>query len=491
MKSTPYSVKDAAAKLALSPQQVRNLCRDGKIPSTRVGRTWVLEENDVLNYFHKNSCGITKDQAFYKTNNSANSGVVAEDQALYGLGNATNTQSNPIALSFFSGAMGLDLGLEKAGFEMLLACEFNNACRKTIIRNKPNIALLGDITMHDTEEIRRTAGLSKNQEIDLVIGGPPCQAFSTAGNRQGFADDRGNILLTFLEKIIDLRPKFAVIENVRGILSAPLVHRPHIERGPDFPPLTPDEEKGGALMHILNVLKSAGYGVSFNLYNAANFGSPQKRERVIIVCSRDGKKLPYLTPTHSENGELGLPKWRTFREAIKGLSKKENHHLSFPEKRLVYYRMLTPGQYWKDLPENLQKEALGASYHAGGGKTGFLRRLAWDKPSPTLVTHPAMPATDLAHPTEDRPLSVEEYKRLQEFPDDWIIEGSLIEQYKQIGNAVPVSLGRAVGRLLIDYMAGNKIKTYRNFQYSRYVNTDENTWEREFEKRSGPLALTL
>lgn len=486
MKSPKLSIKDAANKLDLSPQQVRNLCRSGKIPSTRVGRTWVLEENDVIEYFHNNSCGDAKDQAFYKINNVFNSCTVAEEQALYKTNSAANTRSNPIALSFFSGAMGLDLGLERAGFETLLACEFNNACRKTIVRNKPNIALLGDITLHNADEIRRAAGLSKNQDIDLVIGGPPCQAFSTAGKRQGFSDVRGNVLLTFLERIIELRPKFAVIENVRGILSAPLVHRPHIERGQDFPPLTPDEDKGGALMHILNILKGAGYGVSFNLYNAANFGSPQKRERVIIVCSRDGNKLPYLTPTHSENGEFGLPRWRTFREAIKGLSKQGHHHLSFPEKRLAYYRMLRPGQYWKDLPANLQKKALGASYFAGGGKTGFLRRLAWDKPSPTLVTHPAMPATDLAHPTEDRPLSVEEYKRLQEFPDDWIIEGSLVEQYKQIGNAVPISLGRAVGRLLIDYMNGKKISTLSKFQYSRYVNTDEVNWKKEFEKRSAP-----
>jgi DNA (cytosine-5)-methyltransferase 1 len=488
MKSTKYSVKDAAIKLALSPQQVRNLCRGGKMPSTRVGHTWVLEENDVIDYFHKNSCGVAKDQAFYKTNNAANSSVVAEDKALYKTNNAANSQSNPIALSFFSGAMGLDLGLERAGFEVLLACEFNNACRKTILRNKPNIALLGDIAMHDAAEIRRTVGLSKNQEIDLVIGGPPCQAFSTAGNRQGFADDRGNVLLTFLERIIELRPKFAVIENVRGILSAPLLHRPHIERGQDFPPLTPDEEKGGALMYILDILKKAGYGVSFNLYNAANFGSPQKRERVIIVCSRNGKKLPHLIPTHSENGEFGLPKWRTFREAIRGLPKQGHHHLSFPEKRLVYYRMLKPGQYWRDLPEDLQKKALGASYFAGGGKTGFLRRLAWDKPSPTLVTHPAMPATDLAHPTEDRPLSIEEYRSLQEFPDDWIIEGSLVEQYKQIGNAVPASLGQAVGTLIINYINGNKIKQYPDFPYSRYINTDEVRWENEFKSRSSKQA---
>ncbi len=94
-----------------------------------------------------------------------------------------------------------------------------------------------------------------------------------------------------------------------------------------------------------------------------------------------------------------------------------------------------------------------------------------------------MPATDLAHPSKDRPLSIQEYKRIQEFPDSWVIEGSLIEQYRQVGNAVPLSLGRAVGKLLIASMKGNKIKTYPNFPYSRYINTDNITWEQAHIKR--------
>lgn len=145
--------------------------------------------------------------------------------------------------------------------------------------------------------------------------------------------------------------------------------------------------------------------------------------------------------------------------------------------------MLKPGQYWRNLPENLQQEALGKSYYAGGGKTGFLRRLAWDEPSPTLVTHPAMPATDLAHPEEDRPLSVEEYKRIQEFPDDWKLEGGLVQQYKQIGNAVPVSLGKAVGKLLVEHIDGRLPVAYPGFQYSRYKGNDESSWETAFAKR--------
>ncbi|VXD20993.1 Modification methylase SinI [Planktothrix serta PCC 8927] len=380
------------------------------------------------------------------------------------------------ALSFFSGCMGLDLGLEREGIEILLACELDRAARKTIETNRPDLAIIGDIRDYSATEIREKAGLSLATEIDIIVGGPPCQAFSSAGKRQGFNDERGNVFLKFIDLITELQPRFAVIENVRGLLSAPLQHRPHEMRGKNFPSLSQDEKRGGALLFIIQRLKEAGYSISFNLYNAANFGSPQQRERVIITCNRDGEKLPYLTPTHSEKELYGLTRWRTLQEALEGLPKDGHHFVKFPEKRLKYYRLLKPGQYWRDLPTDLHQEALGASYHTGGGKTGFYRRLAWDKPSPTLVTHPAMPATDLAHPEEDRPLSIEEYKRIQEFPDDWIITGTLLDQYRQVGNAVPCSLGRSIARMLLTYLKGETPIVYPNFPYSRYHKTDDVSW---------------
>lgn len=387
------------------------------------------------------------------------------------------------SLSFFSGAMGLDLGLEAEGIEPLLASEIDKSCIATIRRNKPDLKVIGDIREYTPAQVREISGLAPNDEIDLIVGGPPCQPFSTAGKRLSFEDIRGNVFLNFIELITQLKPKLAVIENVRGLLSAPLVHRPHQQRGSGFAQLTPEEMPGGALWFALNMLRTAKYGISFNLYNAANFGAPQKRERVILIASRDGASLPYLEPTHSQDGQLGLPKWRTVREAIGKLDSKAHDFVKFPEKRLKYYRLLKAGQYWKHLPEHLQKEALGASFFAGGGKTGFLRRLPWDEPSPTLVTHPAMPATDLAHPSEDRPLSIQEYKKLQEFPDNWHIEGKLLDRYRQIGNAVPISLGRAVGRLVVKYLHKDAISSPKNFEYSRYKLTDHISWERNYLKQ--------
>ena len=446
------SVKEVSEKLDVSDQYVRSLIRDKEIEATRVGRTWVVSEPAVREYL--------------------------ENRAPADHSRAGEQLPRIKALSFFSGAMGLDLGLEKAGLPILLACEIDKACRQTIQKNRPDLALLGNVCDYSPDEIRSAAGLQDGDEIDVIVGGPPCQAFSTAGARRGFEDERGNVFLRFIELILALKPRYAVIENVRGLISAPMSHRPHAERSDEWIP-EEAERPGGALLHILSLLRIGGYSVSFNLYNAANFGVPQSRERVVLICHRGGEKLPHLMPTHAQEGASGLPKWRTLREALAGLEHAEHHHVSFPEDRLRFYRLLGPGQYWKHLPEELQRQALGKSYFAGGGKTGFLRRLAWDKPSCTLVTAPNMPATDICHPTEHRPLSIEEYKRIQQFPDDWEVCGSLKDQYRQIGNAVPVGLGEAVGHAILRHMAGKTVQPPSDFQYSRYKATDEVSWEKQ------------
>ena len=377
-------------------------------------------------------------------------------------------------LSFFSGCLGLDLGIEKAGIEHLLFCENDKHAINTIQLNKPKIPLIFDILDYNHLQIREIAGLSESEKIDLIVGGPPCQAFSTAGKRASFNDPRGNIFLHFINLICELSPKYFVIENVRGLLSAALSHRKISERGKQNTPLTLEEMPGGALNQILETLKSAGYSVSFNLYNSANFGVPQKRERLIILGSNNGQKIPYLTPSHSEHGDFDLPKWRTFRDVAHDLIDYEPEHVNFSDKRIQYYKLLKEGQNWKNLPENLIEKAMGKSYLSGGGKTGFYRRISWDKPTPTLVTHPAMPATDLCHPSELRPLSIQEYKRIQQFPDSFKFSGTTIQKYKQIGNAVPVGLGYAIGSHILNQQ--QQADFIQNFPYSRYKNTSDETW---------------
>ena len=455
------SVEEVAAELGYSPQYIRTLAKSGRIPAFMVGKTWVIDKASLLDpiVFFK----ILKDVPDRKREKTPIKGFKA--------------------LSFFSGAMGLDIGIEKAGISFLLASEFEPNARKTILLNKPTIGLIGDINKYDATRIREYAGLEPNEEIDLIVGGPPCQAFSTAGKREAFNDERGNVFLTYINRILELRPKYAVIENVRGLLSAPY-SSVYTKKGLGYAAKTPEEQKGLALYHIITLLEKGGYSVSFTLYNAANYGAPQKRERVVIMCSRDGKRIPYLKPTNSEKCDYNLPKWKTIKEAFEGLDTSNPEYIPFPERRLKYYRILKEGQYWKDLPIDLQKEALGNSYYLGGGKTGFLRRLAWNQPSPTLVTDPTMPATDLAHPTEDRPLSVQEYKRIQEFPDDWKIFGSTKEQYRQIGNAVPISLGYAIGKQLVTLLNGNiPEEAPDGFPFSRYEKTDDVSFKKSIESK--------
>ena len=447
--------KIIAERLGVSEQSVTKLTRKGAIESSLVGGQWLAAEEAFKAYLDNPA------SSYNPPDKKRSKGKLPKH----------------VALSFLSGAMGLDLGLEQAGIETLLACEMEPAARRTILKNKPDIALIGDLWNYSSSQILEYAGISKGQEVDLIVGGPPCQAFSTAGKRAAFNDQRGNVFLNYIQVIKEIKPRFAVIENVRGLLSACLEHVPHEDRKKSFG-TKKTERPGSALAKVLELLEEAGYGVSFNLYNSANFGTPQCRERVVILCSRDGERLPFLSPTHDEQGRYGLPAWKSFEEAVRGLPPKHTH-VVFPEKRLKYYRMLKPGQYWKNLPEEMQKKAMGNSYFAGGGKTGFYRRLAWDKPSPTLVTHPAMPATDLAHPEADRPLSIEEYKRVQELPDSYVICGTLIEQYKQIGNAVPCGLGKAIGVALMSHLRGKKVKKVDGFQYSRYKNTDHISWRKE------------
>jgi DNA (cytosine-5)-methyltransferase 1 len=395
-------------------------------------------------------------------------------------------------ISFFSGALGLDIGLKLGGLHCLAANEFDPVACRTVRANldrlyhdrRPKLYEC-DIRTLQVETLIRDLGISEG-ELFAIVGGPPCQAFSTAGRRLGLNDDRGNVFLHFINLILGLKPKYAIFENVRGLLSVPLNHRPHRERGIGYEPLQLDERPGGALLYILGVLERAGYKTTFNLYNTANFGIPQIRERLIFFASREGRSVPYLNQTHDEMGDNGLPKWRTFRDAVKDLPPEAPESSKFPEKRLRFYRLLKEGQNWRALPKELQKEAMGASWFAGGGKTGFYRRLAWDKPSPTLVTSPTMPATDLCHPEELRPLSVQEYKAVQTFPPDYIFEGRLADKYRQIGNAVPCLFGKRIAEHIVAFDE-NRLVASTGRKHSRYVGTDHESWREDAEPRQRAL----
>lgn len=443
-----YSVHEVSLLLGCSKQSISKYIKDRSLPATKIGSQWAISEGELHQFMNSHNI------------------IAAPDD------HPRLTEELPAitCLSFFSGALGLDYGMELSGLPAILVCESDKKCRMTIEANRPSAALIGDINNYTGKKIKEMARIPSNHPIDIVFGGPPCQAFSTAGLQKSFNDSRGNVFLKFLDIIDDLEPRYVVIENVRGLLSAKW---PIKKNG--------EPVKGGAMKVILNRLEASGYTVSFNLYNSANYGAPQVRERVVIIGKRGKEKVPYLSPTHSSVPEHGLKPWVTFGNAVMDIEEMPQHHIEFPEARLRYYRLLKEGQYWKNLPADMQKAALGKSYFLPGGKTGFYRRISYDKPCPTLVTNPAMPATDLCHPKENRPLSIEEYRRVQGFPDTWRFCGNILDVYRQIGNAVPIELGKAIGRTLLNDMNNEEAATPKGFLYSRYKLTNDITWRKSFE----------
>lgn len=368
-----------------------------------------------------------------------------------------------ISISLFSGAFGLDLGIEEAGFHTVSLVEKERDATKTIALNRPHLyesAVPRDIEKVNAQELLEEGGRVLNLdralylgEVDLVTGGPPCQPFSTAGKRGSVIDPRGSLFMHFIRIVKGVQPRFFVMENVRGLLSAPIRHRPHDQRGTGYTLLEPDEMAGAALKVVLAEMKELGYNVVYNLLEAADYGVPQNRERVVFIGSRDGEPITFPLATHCEDGK-NLPKWRTLRDALTGLVDPTPKFSAYPESRLKYLRLLKEGQNWKYLPEDLKEEAMGGAYKSGGGKVGFYRRLSWNKPSPTVTTSPHQKATDMCHPVELRPLSVRECARIQTFPDDWVFSGSVTAQYKQVGNAVPVLLAKAIGDYIYSTIQG-------------------------------------
>ena len=384
------------------------------------------------------------------------------------------------SLSFFSGALGLDLGLEQAGFKSVLACEIDKDARETIIANRPDLTVIDDINKFNTEDFEDVIDFSK---IDLIEGGPPCQAFSTAGKRKGFSDSRGNVFLKFLETIEKIKPKYFVIENVRGLYST----KYELEFN-EFSKYDIDErlyaKKGSALLYAVKRMEESGYNINFNLYNSMFFGVPQTRERVIIIGTLNQQKVPFLKKTHGE----GFKDIVTIKQAFKGIDYSNDKHQKLSERTIKYVSLLKSGENWRNLPENLVEEAMGNSYKLGGGKTGFFRRLDWNKVSPTIVTSPVMPATLLCHPEENRPLSIKECARIQQFPDNWVFKGNVTSIYKQIGNAVPVGLGKAIGDAIMKHHR-SKINEFENETYSRYKKTSYDEFMIDMHKNLNQIEL--
>ena len=326
------------------------------------------------------------------------------------------------SLELFAGAGGLALGMHFAGFRHILLNEIDPMASETLRLNRPDWNVLeGDVHKVDFTPLR---GL-----VDFVSGGFPCQAFSYAGKKGGLNDTRGTLFFELARAVKEIQPKVFMGENVKGLLS---------------------HDDGRTLDVIRNAIAELGYTlVEPRVLKAVMYQVPQKRERLILVAIRND-----IAPYVEFHWPAPYKRIMTLRDAFfKGkLYKKdvpESEGQTYPEKKRRVLSMVPEGGDWRDLPEEVAKEFMGASFYLGGGKTGMARRLSMDEPSLTLTCAPAQKQTERCHPTETRPLTVREYARIQTFPDEWMFAGTVSDQYKQIGNAVPVNLSYAIGRSLM------------------------------------------
>ena len=350
-------------------------------------------------------------------------------------------------IDLFSGCGGISNGLEQAGLNCLLGIDFTPAAVETFNLNHPNaIGICGDIQAIKTSEIKQ---LIKNQKVDLICGGPPCQGFSTAG--AGNADDhRNHLFLDFVRFVKDFKPSYIMVENVTGLLAS---------------------KNENTLKAIYKEFNQLGYHLDIRVLTASHFGVPEARRRVIILGNRLGCENFYPEKEFANFGEKvkGLKTVRTVDWAFKNLLSQKgqffNHDLDSAQikkeidrKRIEFVPEGKNIRYERDekefLPKKLWFDHNWSSMSENRFREAKYQRLDRKKPSPTILTSRHL----YFHPTEHRYLTVREAAALQSFPANFKFSGSLASQWTQVGNAVPPIMAKKLGEALLKTDARKKIK---------------------------------
>lgn len=346
-------------------------------------------------------------------------------------------------LDLFCGAGGLSLGFVRSGFRVISALDYNAVAVETYNSNLGQHAKVMDLG--------KVAGLAK---ADVIAGGPPCQGFSSAGLRRT-GDHRNSLVSVFANIVKNQKPKAFVFENVEGFLTA---------------------EDGAHVLELLNPLLEVGYQIHLRKINAANYGVPQHRKRVIAIGGLGWEPL-FPEPTHTAFGAPGshlasqhLPLTPTLMGALAKLSEPAvtppgvpQGHYCRPLEGLDYERAcaLKPGETMRDLPEQLRHGSFsrranrrvmdGTPTERRGGAPAGLRRLRGDQPSKAIT---GGARGEFIHPIQHRPLTIRECAVLQTFPDDYVFLGSPTEQAQLIGNAVPPKLASVIANSVADGLLG-------------------------------------
>ena len=332
----------------------------------------------------------------------------------------TQCYHKPTTIELFAGAGGLALGIEKAGFDTISLVEFDKDAADTLKCNRPNWNVIcDDIANISCLDLEEYFGIEKG-ELDLLSGGAPCQSFSYAGKRLGLEDARGTLFYHYAMFLEKLQPEMFLFENVKGLLT---------------------HDRGRTYQTILDIFEKAGYTNTksqIKILNAWDYGVAQKRERLITIGIRNDltKKIKFDFPAPHKYKPV-------LRDILLDCPKSEG--TPYSEYKRKIFELVPPGGYWRDIPEDIAKEYMKSCWYMEGGRTGILRRLSLDEPSLAVLTSPSQKQTDRCHPLEARPFTVRENARCQSFPDDWQFCGSIGQQYKQVGNAVPVNLAYEIG----------------------------------------------
>lgn len=398
-----YSISEVSDLLSVSKETLRRWDRNGKLTAVR-------EPMSNYRVYRKEQLKIFDELGFlFKKDQESNEVIPNRDFT---------------AIELFAGAGGLAVGMEKAGIKCVALNEIDRWAAETLRRNRPNWNVIED-------DVRNVSFNEYHGKVDIVTGGFPCQAFSYAGKKLGLNDARGTLFYEFARVVQETMPPVCLGENVRGLLN---------------------HDGGRTIEGMISILDEIGYHVlPPRLLKAILYKVPQKRERVLIVGIRkdlDPNLFVFPKP---------YKKIYTLRDALKkgelfDQDVPDSPGQLYPLSKAQVLAQVPPGGYWRDLPLDVQKEFMGKSFYLGGGKTGMARRMSWEEPSLTLTCSPAQKQTERCHPEETRPFTVREYARIQTFPDDWDFAGSISQQYKQIGNAVPVNLAREVGYSIIRFL---------------------------------------
>ncbi|SVE21913.1 uncharacterized protein METZ01_LOCUS474767, partial [marine metagenome] len=245
----------------------------------------------------------------------------------------------------YSGSGGLDIGLSNTGAIEIVGCvEWDSDACETLRRSVDKgitTVIEADIKELDVPDVLESIGRS-SEEIDLIVGGPPCQAFSVFGKRRGLDDPRGNVILDFVRFVEEIHPKAFVMENVRGLLS-----------------MKHEGEKGGIYHLLIDAFNRLGYRVDVFVVNSVNYGAPQIRERVIFIGNRLQLVADFPEPTHSDKPMGDQQRFATLGDAIKGKKFRDQGIMDFSPRKKGYLEMIPEGGNWRSMPEEIQKESMG------------------------------------------------------------------------------------------------------------------------------------